>query len=46
LIRLLKISLLVISTKIFQKPSVKGTLRDQKINFFTTSASSQLHNLF
>ena len=39
LINLLKISLLVIFTKIFRKPSVKGTLRYQKINFFTTSAS-------
>src|SRR4030065_2755184 len=27
------------SLKIFLKPSVKGTLRYQKINFFTTSAS-------
>jgi hypothetical protein len=35
---LLGISLLVISIKIFQKPSVKGTLRYRKINFFTTSA--------
>ena len=40
LIRLLKLSLLVISIKIFTKPSVKGVLRYQKINFFTTSASS------
>jgi hypothetical protein len=29
----------VYSLKIFPKPSVKGTLRYQKINFFTTSAS-------
>jgi hypothetical protein len=36
---LLKTSLLVIADKIFQKPSVKGTLRYRKINFFTTSAS-------
>jgi len=40
LIRLLKLSLFVIFTKIFHKPSVKGTLRYQKINFLTTSASS------
>jgi hypothetical protein len=39
LINLLKISLLVLLNKIFRKPSVKGTLRYQKINFFTTSAS-------
>jgi len=37
-INLLGISLLVISIKIFLKPSVKGTLRYRKINFFTTSA--------
>jgi hypothetical protein len=37
---LLKISLLVIPTKIFLKPSVRGALRYQKINFLTTSASS------
>ena len=41
LMNLLGISLLVIFTKIFQKPSVKGTLRYQKINFFTTSALSR-----
>ena len=29
---------MVISIKIFRKPSVKGTLRYRKINFFTTSA--------
>jgi len=40
LMNLLRISLFVIFTKIFQKPSVKGTLRYQKINFFTTSALS------
>jgi general secretion pathway protein K len=44
LIRLLKISLFVISNKIFQKPSVKGTLRYQKINFLTTSALSSYWN--
>ncbi len=32
--------LFVIFTKIFRKPSVKGTLRYRKINFFTTSALS------
>ncbi|MFH1704287.1 MAG: hypothetical protein ABIB41_12840 [Nitrospirota bacterium] len=42
---LLGISLFVIFTKIFRNPSVKGTLRYQKINFFTTSALSQLHDL-
>jgi hypothetical protein len=36
---------LLYSLKLFQKPSVKGTLRYRKINFFTTSASSQLHYL-
>ena len=36
---LLKTSLLVIFTKIFLKPSVKGTLRYRKIKFLTTSAS-------
>jgi len=45
LMNLLGISLFVILTKIFQKPLVKGTLRYQKINFFTTSALSQLHYL-
>jgi hypothetical protein len=29
----------IYSLKIFQKPSVKGTLRYQKINFFTTSVT-------
>jgi hypothetical protein len=33
---------MVLSNKIFQKPSVKGTLRYQKINSFTTSALSRL----
>jgi hypothetical protein len=42
---LLGISLFVILTEIFPKPSVKGALRYQKINFFTTSALSQLHYL-
>jgi hypothetical protein len=42
LMNLLKISLMVLSNKIFQKPSVKGTLRYQKINSFTTSALSRL----
>ena len=37
---LLGISLSVIFTKMFPKPSVKGTLRYRKINFFTTSALS------
>jgi len=37
---LLGISLFVIFTKIFPKPSVKGTLRYQKINFFITSVLS------
>jgi hypothetical protein len=32
---LLEISLLVLLTKIFQIPSVRGPLRYQKINFFT-----------
>jgi hypothetical protein len=36
---LLKTSLLAIFTKIFLKPSVKGTLRYRKIKFLTTSAS-------
>jgi hypothetical protein len=35
---LLGIFLIVILTKIFHKPSVKGTLRYRKINFFATSA--------
>jgi len=35
---LLGVSLLVIFIKIFRKPSVKGTLKYRKINFFTTSA--------
>ncbi|MDH5768483.1 MAG: LPS assembly lipoprotein LptE [Nitrospirota bacterium] len=34
----MKVFLFVILTKKLQKPSVKGTLRYQKINFFTTSA--------
>jgi hypothetical protein len=42
--RLLKLSIFVIFNKIFQKPSVKGTLRYQKINFSTTSASSNFIN--
>jgi len=42
---LFRISLFVILTKIFQEPSVKGTLRYQKISFFTTSALSQLYYL-
>jgi hypothetical protein len=37
--------LFIISTKIFQLPFVKGTLRYRKINFFTTSALSQLRYL-
>ena len=36
----MKISLLAIFVKIYQIPSVRGTLRYQKINFFTTSVSS------
>jgi hypothetical protein len=40
LISLLRISLFVISTKVFRKSSVIGTLRYQKINFFTTPAFS------
>jgi len=36
---LLRIFLFVISTKTFPKPSVKGALRYQKINFFTMPAS-------
>ena len=45
LINLWGISLFVMFTKIFRNPSVKGTLRYQKIIFFTTSALSQLHDL-
>jgi hypothetical protein len=37
-INLLKISFMVLFTKIFQKPSGNGTLRYRKIVFFTTSA--------
>jgi hypothetical protein len=37
-INLLKIFFMVLFMKIFQKPSVKGTLRYRKINFLTTSA--------
>jgi len=40
---LLGISLFVIVIKIFREPSVKGTLRYQKINFFTTSALFSLN---
>jgi hypothetical protein len=32
------VSLFDLATKIFQKLSVKGTLKYQKINFLTTSA--------
>ena len=42
LINLLKIFLFVIFNKIFPVPSLKGALWYQKINFFTTSALSQL----
>ncbi len=41
-IKILKASFFVISTKIYLKPSVKGTLMYRKINFFTTSALYQL----
>jgi hypothetical protein len=37
-IRLLKKSLFVVTTKIFEVPFVKGKSRYRKINFFTTSA--------
>ncbi len=43
LIDLLGISLFVIFIKIFHEPLVRGTLRYQKINFFTTSALSQIY---
>ena len=42
-IKLSGVSLIVFFIKIYQKPSVKGTLRYRKINFLTTSALFQLH---
>jgi hypothetical protein len=42
---LLGTSLFAMLTKIFRKPSVKGTLRYQKINFFTASAFSIMNYL-
>jgi hypothetical protein len=45
LIKLLKISLFVFLNEIFQKPSVRGILRYQKINFFTTSTLFGLNKI-